>query len=273
VLARGDHRRGTLRRPRTLAVGESRRRLNAIVTRARATTAMDVEAQKLAAAARAIELVRPGMRLGVGSGSTARHFVELLAERVREGIHVVAVPTSEETRALVERLGIPVGSLDDAPEVDLAIDGADEIAPDLTLIKGGGGALLREKIVASSSASFVVIADQSKLVRVLGWHALPMVVVPYGFATTRRAIQAATAAAGAPGLALLRRTDDGRPRVTDDGHWIVDASLGHIDDPELLSRFLDEIPGVVEHGLFVDMADAAIVAGPDGVRTFERPGR
>ncbi len=125
---------------------------------------MDVEAQKRAAAARAVEFVRPGMRLGLGTGSTAKHFVDLLAERVRGGLDVVAVPTSEATRAQAERLGITLTTLDETPELDLTIDGADEIAPDLTLIKGGGGALLREKIVAAASAKMLVIADQSKWV-------------------------------------------------------------------------------------------------------------
>jgi ribose 5-phosphate isomerase A len=135
---------------------------------------MDVEAQKRAAAARALEFVRPGMRLGLGSGSTAKHFVELLAERVRDGLDVIAVPTSEATRVDAERLGVPLTGLDETPELDLTVDGADEIAEDLSLIKGGGGALLREKIVASASARMVVIADESKWVSALGRFPLPI---------------------------------------------------------------------------------------------------
>ncbi|MFL6951388.1 MAG: ribose-5-phosphate isomerase RpiA, partial [Xanthobacteraceae bacterium] len=146
---------------------------------------MDVEGQKRAAAARALDQVRPGMRLGLGSGSTARHLVELLGERVRGGLAVVGVPTSEQTRRQAEQLGIPLTTLDETPELDLTIDGADEIAPDLSLIKGGGGALLREKIVASASAAMVVIADQSKWVPVLGRFPLPIEVVPFGLAATR----------------------------------------------------------------------------------------
>src|ERR1700684_321251 len=164
---------------------------------------MDVEAEKRAAAARAVDFVRPGMRLGLGTGSTARHFVDLLGERVRAGLDVVAVPTSEATRALADRLGIALTTLDETFELDLTVDGADEIAPDLTLIKGGGGALLREKIVASASAQMVVIADQSKWVAVLGHFPLPVEIVPFGAEATRRAVEAAAAETGCPGPAVL----------------------------------------------------------------------
>src|SRR5476651_659867 len=146
---------------------------------------MNPDAQKRAAAVRAVELVSPGMRLGLGTGSTARHFVELVGERVRAGLDVVAVPTSEATRADAERWGIRLTTLDETPELDLTVDGADEIAPDLSLIKGGGGALLREKIVASASARMVVIADESKWVAMLGRFPLPVEVVPFGLAATR----------------------------------------------------------------------------------------
>ena len=232
---------------------------------------MDIEAQKRAAAARAVEFVRPGMRLGLGTGSTAKHFVELLAERVRTGLDVVAVPTSEATRALADRLGITLTTLDDTPELDLTIDGADEIAPDLTLIKGGGGALLREKIVASASAQMIVIADQSKCVAVLGRFPLPVEIAPFGAAATRRAVEAATAAAGCPGAALLRKASNGHAFVTDGGHWLLDAQLQRIPDPKTLAARLSTVPGVMEHGLFIGLARTAIVAGPDGVRVIERP--
>src|SRR5499427_1986509 len=139
---------------------------------------MDLEAQKRAAAARALEFVHPGMRLGLGTGSTAKHFVELLAQRVCAGLDVIAVPTSEATRSDAERLGIALTSLDETPQLDLTVDGADEIAPDLSLIKGGGGALLREKIVASASARMIVIADESKWVSALGRFPLPVEVMP-----------------------------------------------------------------------------------------------
>jgi ribose 5-phosphate isomerase A len=231
---------------------------------------MDVEAQKRAAAARAVDFVRPGMRLGLGTGSTAKHFVELLAERVRTGLDVIAVPTSEITRAQAERLGIALTTLDETPELDLTVDGADEIAPDLALIKGGGGALLREKIVASASAQMIVIADASKAVPVLGRFPLPIEIVPFGAAATRRAIEAAAAEVGCPGPALLRKGNDGLAFVTDGGHWLLDAQLQRIADPSALAARLSVIPGVMEHGLFIGIARTAILAGPDGVRLIEQ---
>jgi ribose 5-phosphate isomerase A len=232
---------------------------------------MDIEAQKRAVAARAVEFVRPGMRLGLGTGSTAKHFVDLLGERIRGGLDVVAVPTSEATRAQAERLGIALTTLDDTPELDLTIDGADEIAPDLTLIKGGGGALLREKIVAAASARMLVIADHSKWVQNLGRFPLPIEIAPFGAAATRRAIEATTAAAGCPGAAPIRKAANGHAFVTDGGHWLLDAQLQRIPDPQALAARLAAVPGVMEHGLFIDLAWAAIVAGPDGVRLIERP--
>jgi ribose 5-phosphate isomerase A len=232
---------------------------------------MDVDAKKRAAAARALEFVRPGMRLGLGTGSTAQPFVELLAERVRAGLDVIAVPTSEATRSLAERLGIPLSTLDQTPALDLTIDGADEIAPDLSLIKGGGGALLREKIVAAASARMVVIADESKWVAMLGRFPLPVEVVPFGAAVTRRAVEAAAERAGCPGPAPLRLGRDGHAFVTDGGHWILDAALARIVDPKSLADRLDGIVGVVEHGLFIGLAQAAVIAGSDGVRVIERP--
>jgi len=231
---------------------------------------MDIESQKRAAAARALAFVEPGMRLGLGTGSTARHFVELLAERVRAGLAVVAVPTSEATRADAERLGVPLSTLEETPELDLTVDGADEIDPDLTLIKGGGGALLREKIVASASARMVVIADQSKWVAMLGRFALPIEVIPFGFTATRAAIEKAVAAAGCPGPVRLRHTKDGLSFVSDSGHWIVDAALMRIPDPPALADRLARIPGVVEHGLFIGLAQTAVLAGPDGARVINK---
>jgi ribose 5-phosphate isomerase A len=232
---------------------------------------MDIDAQKRAAAARAVDFVRPGMRIGLGTGSTARPFVELLAERVRAGLVVIGVPTSEATRFQAERLGLPLTTLDETPELDLTVDGADEIAPDLTLIKGGGGALLCEKIVASASARLVIIADESKWVPTLGRFPLPVEVVQFGLAATRRAVEAATAAAGAPGAALLRRTSDGHAFVTDQGHWVLDVTLERIPDPRGLGDRLATIPGVVEHGLFIGLAQTVVLAGSEGVRVIERP--
>ena len=231
---------------------------------------MDIEELKRQAAARALEWVRPGMRLGLGTGSTAKHFVDLLAERVRAGLDVIGVPTSEATRAQAERLGVPLTTLDETPALDLTVDGADEIAPDLSLIKGGGGALLREKIVAAASSRMIVIADEAKWVPRLGRFRLPVEVVPFGLASTQRAVEAAAAACGAPGSATLRQGRDGHAFVTDGGHWILDAAPGQIADPKSLANRLNAIPGVVEHGLFIGLAQAAILAGPAGVRVVER---
>src|SRR3954467_14578746 len=189
---------------------------------------MDIEAQKRQAAALAVEWVRPGMRLGLGTGSTAKHFVELLAERVRGGLKVVGVPTSETTRADAQRLGVPLTTLDETPELDMTIDGADEIGPDLTLIKGGGGALLREKIVAAASDRMIVIADDSKWVKALGRFPLPVEVIPFGLAATRRAMARAFAESGVSGQMVVRKGGSGHAFVTDGGHWIVDAHLGQI---------------------------------------------
>jgi len=232
---------------------------------------MDAEAQKRAAAARALDFVRPGMRLGLGTGSTAKHFVDLLAERVREGLDIVAVPTSDTTRAQAVRVGISLTTLDETPKLDLTVDGADEIAPDLTLIKGGGGALLREKIVASASAKMIVIADESKWVPILGRFPLPIEIVPFGAAATRRAVEAAAAEAGCPGPSMLRMDMSGHAFVTDGGHWLLDAQLQRIADPRALAARLCEVPGVMEHGLFIGLAETAILGGPNGVRLIERP--
>jgi ribose 5-phosphate isomerase A len=232
---------------------------------------MDVEEQKRAAAARALDYVRPGMRLGLGTGSTARHLVELLGERVRAGLKITAVPTSEATRAQAERLGIALTTLDETPDLDLTIDGADEIAPDLSLIKGGGGALLREKIVAAASAEMIVIADESKWVKTLGRFPLPIEIVPFGAKVTQREIESSAAATGCPGPAPLRKAQNGHAFVTDGGHWLVDAQLQRIADPQALAARLAAIPGVMEHGLFIGLARAAILAGPGGIRVVERP--
>ena len=231
-----------------------------------------LEDLKRAASARAVEFVQPGMRLGLGTGSTTRYFIELLGARVRDGLAVVAVPTSEMTRAAAERVGIPLSTLDETPELDLTVDGADEIAPDLTVIKGGGGALLWEKIVASASDRMIVIADDTKWVPVLGRFPLPIEVVPFGLAATRRAIEAAVQAAGCPGSAFLRVTREGHPFVTDSGHHMFDASLGRIQDPKMLATALAGIPGVVEHGLFIGLVATAIIAGAEGVRIVEVDG-
>lgn len=231
---------------------------------------LSADAQKRAAAARAVEFVTPGMRLGLGTGSTAKHFVDLVGERVRSGLDIVAVPTSEATRSQALACGIKLTTLDETPELDLTVDGADEIAPDMSLIKGGGGALLREKIVAAASARMLVIADESKCVPALGAFPLPIEVTPFGFLATLRAVDKAIAGIQRSGPLNLRMGKDGHAFVTDGGHWIIDAQLGRIDDPKALAHALSGIPGVMEHGLFVDMAEMAIIGGPAGIRIVER---
>ena len=231
---------------------------------------MNADAQKRAAAAKAVEFVRPGMRLGLGTGSTAKHFVELVGERVRSGLDIVAVPTSDTTFADAKRCGITLTTLDEVPELDLTVDGADEIGPDLCLIKGGGGALLREKIVAAASTRMIVIADQSKTVEVLGRFPLPIEVVSFGLAATLRALERAIGSVQRLGPLTLRRSKDGHAFVTDGGHWILDAALARIDDPASLAHAISGVPGVVEHGLFIGLAHEAIGSGPDGVTIIER---
>jgi ribose 5-phosphate isomerase A len=227
------------------------------------------ENQKRAAAARALEDVRPGMRLGLGTGSTAKHFVDLLGERVAAGLDVIAVPTSEVTAAQARALGIRLTDLDETPHLDLTIDGADEIGPGLSLIKGGGGALLREKIVAAASDRMVVIADRSKMVDALGRYPLPIEVNPFGFGATRRAIEQVMARFEAEGGLRQRLKPDGSPFLTDGGHWIVDALFGRISGPEAVSDALLEIPGVVEHGLFIGLCRRAYIANADGVTAYD----
>lgn len=232
---------------------------------------MSMDDLKRQAAARAVEQVRDGMKLGLGTGSTAKHFVELLGERVRTGLKVIGVPTSEATRADAERCGVPLTTLDQIDRLDLTVDGADEVDPNLNLIKGGGGALLREKIVAAASDRMIVIADETKWVQTLGRFPLPIEVIPFGLGATRRAIEAAFAKNGVSGQMDVRKAKDGHAFVTDGGHWIVDARLGQIPDSPGLARALSSIPGVVEHGLFIGLASMAVLAGSQGIRVVERP--
>jgi len=234
---------------------------------------MSMDDLKRQAAARALEQVRDGMKLGLGTGSTAKHFVELLGERVRAGLKVIGVPTSEATRADAERCGVPLTTLDQVDRLDLTVDGADEIDPNLELIKGGGGALLREKIVAAASDRMIVIADETKWVQTLGRFPLPIEVIPFGLGATRRAIETVFAENGVSGQMDVRKAKDGHAFVTDGGHWIVDAHLGQIPDSPRLAAALNSIPGVVEHGLFIGLARAAVLAGPQGIRVVERPSR
>ena len=225
---------------------------------------------KRQAAAQALEQVQHGMKLGLGTGSTAKHFVDLLGERVAGGLRVIGVPTSEATRAQAEACKIPLTTLDEVDRLDLTVDGADEMDGALNLIKGGGGALLREKIVAAASDRMIVIADDSKWVPTLGKFPLPIEVIPFGLGATRRAIEKAFAACGVSGQMAVRKAKDGHVFVTDGGHWIVDAQLGRIVDPPSLAKALSAIPGVVEHGLFIGLASSAVLAGGEGIRVIER---
>ena len=216
----------------------------------------EVEAQKQAAAARALELVRPGTIVGLGTGSTARYFIEGLARRVRSGLTVQAVVTSLESRAQAEAGGIPITERTDG-WLDLAVDGADEIDPAVNCVKGRGGALLRAKIVAHASRRFVLIADESKLVGRLGRGAVPVEVLPFLWEATSRSIESLG------GQPVLRMTA-GRPFTSDNGNLILDTTFGTVD--AALSAALHGIPGVLEHGLFFGMARAAIVGSAAGVR-------
>lgn len=232
---------------------------------------MDAAALKTEAARAALAHVEDGMKLGIGTGSTAEAFVRLLAEKVADGLTIVGVPTSERTAALCRELGVKLATLDDEPRLDLTIDGADEVGPGLVLVKGGGGALLREKIVAAASRRMIVIADDSKNVETLGRFPLPIEINPFGMRATIEAI--ADAAAGLELTGPLKvREAGGSPFVTDGGHHIVDASFGRIPDPRALSAALHAIPGVVEHGLFIDLADLAILAGPSGITELHSNG-
>ncbi|WP_072390515.1 ribose-5-phosphate isomerase RpiA [Hyphomicrobium sp. CS1GBMeth3] len=230
---------------------------------------MSVESYKLAAARHALKFVEPRMRLGLGTGSTAALFIELLGAEVRAGLEVLCVPTSEQTQALAAKFGIPLTTLDEMPLLDLTIDGADEIDGELRLIKGGGGALLREKIVATASDRMIVIADSAKRVDKLGAFPLPVEVVRFGVTATRNMIEMLAADSGCQGEITLRYDRDGRPFVTDGGNYIFDCAFGRLEDPESLDEALKFIPGVVENGLFLGIADVAIIGGPDGVAVME----
>ncbi len=228
---------------------------------------MDARQMKIKAAAAALDYVEDGMRLGIGTGSTAEEFVRLLAEKVAGGFRVEGVPTSERTARLCLELGVPLKSLEELPELDLTIDGADEVDPMLRLIKGGGGALLREKIVACASARMIVIADETKVVETLGAFKLPIEVNSFGLGATRIAIEKLAARIGLSGEINVRASGDG-PFMTDGGHLILDASFGRIPDADALAYELNAIPGVVEHGLFIGIASLAIIAGPAGARVM-----
>jgi ribose 5-phosphate isomerase A len=226
---------------------------------------MSNDAWKLAAAERALQYVEPGMKLGLGTGTTAAKFVDVLGPKVKAGLDVICVATSKATEARARALGIRMSTLDDLPFLDLTVDGADQLDEELRLIKGGGGALLREKIVATASGRMIVIADASKRVPVLGSHPLPLEVVQFGLTATRNMVIALAADAGCEGEITLRIGADGKPFITDSGNYILDCAFGAIADPEDLDEALKLIPGVIENGMFLGIADLAIIAGDDGI--------
>jgi ribose 5-phosphate isomerase A len=232
---------------------------------------LDLLDAKRQAAARALDFVVAGMRLGLGTGSTAAEFVTLLGARVAAGLKVICVPTSEQTARQAVSLAIPLATLDEQPELDLTIDGADEYDPALRLIKGGGGALLREKIIATASRRMIVIADETKAVETLGRFPLPVEVNRFGLEATRRLVAREAAISGCAGEISLRMAGPD-VFVTDGGHLILDCHFGRIQTPDDLGARLNAIPGVVEHGLFLGLARAVVVAGRDGVRVLGHPG-
>jgi ribose 5-phosphate isomerase A len=207
--------------------------------------------EKQAAARVAAEMVEPGGIVGLGSGSTASWAIRFLGERVRGGLKIIGIPTSQKTQQLAEQSGIPLATLDQHPQIDIDIDGADEIDPQLNLIKGGGGALLREKIIASASRRFIVVGDSSKQVAHLGKFPLPVEVIPFAQSLIAKRISALGAKVSLRGGAA--------PFVTDEGHRILDCTFGEILDPATLADKLKAIPGVVEHGLFIGMAEMALI--------------
>jgi ribose 5-phosphate isomerase A len=232
-------------------------------------TPPDSAALKRAAAAKALDYVENNMKLGLGTGSTAEAFLDVLAPRVRGGLNITGVATSERTAVKARNLGIPVGDLDQVGDLDLVVDGADEADADLNLIKGGGGAHLIEKIVATSSKRMVVIADGSKLVKRLGKFPLPVEVVKFGHATTARRIADAAKKFRREIVPVLRMKDNA-PFVTDSGNYIYDCTFKSIVNPAKLAIAISVIPGVVEHGLFVGIASTLILARETGIEVIER---
>lgn len=222
------------------------------------------EKEKVEAASFALGFVRQGDVVGLGSGSTATRAIHLLGERVHAGLRIRAIPTSIQSQKLAARLGIPLTDFDKAPQIDVTIDGADEVDPKLRLIKGGGGALLREKIVASASGKLVIVADSSKWVDVLGKFPLPVEIIPFASGLLKKMITALGASV------KLRKNAKRKPYVTDGGHHILDCHFGRIDDPVALARQLDQMPGVVEHGLFIDLADVVVIARGSAVDVYRR---
>lgn len=230
---------------------------------------MDADAQKQAAALRALDFVEDGMALGLGTGSTAEHFVRGLADRVRDGLSVRCVPTSDRTEVLARGRHLTISNLNETPHLDLTVDGADELDSKLRLIKGGGGALLREKIVATASKRMIVIADASKKVETLGRFPLPVEIVPFGARVTAEKLSNVAKQCGCAGKISRREDQYGEPFLTDGNNFIYDCAFGRIPDPDGLALALNAMPGVVDNGLFIGIASLAIVGGPEGTYLIE----
>lgn len=231
-------------------------------------TSDDLDQLKKSAATEAAQFVRNGMVVGLGTGSTAKHMIRALGEKVRAGMKLRGVPTSQETAALAKQAGILLLDADNRWEIDVAIDGADQVDPLLNLIKGGGGALLKEKIVAASAKQFIVVVDHTKQVPILGGaFPLPIEVIPFGWGSTAREIESLTKSR------VVLRERNGGPFLTEAGHFIVDVHLDRITQPGELETALNLIPGVVETGLFVGRTDVLIIGTPQGVRTVHAPGK
>ena len=231
---------------------------------------MTPDQMKKAAAIEALKFVKPGMNIGLGTGSTANHFIEALAAKVKEGLDIKGVATSKASEELAEKLGIPLTKLQLVPHLDLTVDGADEFDSAFRLIKGGGGALLREKIVASSSRFMVVVADESKQVKKLGKFPLPVEILVFGSKATIWKVERAFKILKLDAAINVRRSKDGELFTTENGNFILDCSIGVIPDPERLEALLNSIPGVVETGLFIGICGIVLMGTPKGVVELKR---
>ncbi len=222
--------------------------------------------EKEAAARASLQYIKDGQVVGLGTGSTAAYFIKLLGEKVKNGLRVRGIPTSDRSEELARSLGIPLITLDDCQEIDVTVDGADEVDPELRLIKGGGGAALREKIVASATKKLVIVADASKQVARLGKFPLPVEVIRFAQALVAKRIEALGA------QVAVRKNADGSPYVTDENNHILDCRFGEIADPDRLAQQLSGMPGVVEHGLFIGMASVALFARGGEIVELKRRG-